>query len=236
MVSARNVTLHLCVSVLFVFCCLCVDRISAYPWGAGSCEAGALAGGFRHSVNRGTLESHGINVTINGSVIKPKKPFLVRGGKVVNINVSSHIVGILIRLEAKDGTTDLTGKLDLTNADVKWHRTQIQSLCTPPVVGITHTSSKNKKSVGGNFFTDGFSGIVAMDITTVPTGNQNFYHSHYILNVSTAVPVPSPKRQPVPIHVPVPASKPKPVPVHVPVPAPKRKPVTIPVHHLPARN
>lgn len=190
-------------------------QVFANSKGAASCNATDQAGGDYHTINGGALSAFGTSVIIRGTTLTPDATFVVPSNEDITIEVQGQFKGLMIRLQAADGT-DLTGQFEPDDT----FEYQVQALCFAPIAGITHTNPALKFKGSGTFSTTGVLGDVSMDVTIVTNG-RFFYYSGYTLSVIEAAPVPVPTT-PAPLPAP---TTPAPLPVPT-TPAPVAAPTT----------
>jgi hypothetical protein len=194
--TARLRTLR---SQLFVVLVLLVWKpnvvvIQAYSNGAGSCAGSTAAvGGLHlessggHAVVSGTLAGSGTVVTVGGTILDPSsgQATTVPIGQDLLINVESGDVGylgVLVRLE-------FPNDVDTTGALVAGANTKVASVCTAPVVGITHMNANEKKSSTGTIRLDEAVDGVNLDVTVVFANGASgsvYSYTGFILNFRTA--------------------------------------------------
>jgi hypothetical protein len=206
------------IRILPLISLILTKQVNSNSTGAGGCDAGDKAGGTYHTILGGPLSGFGTSVIIGGTTLVPGEKFEVPTNQDVTIEVQGQYKGLLIRLQAADGT-DLAGQIepgDTTNF-------QVQAKCIAPVAGITHRNPTTKFRTTAIFSTVGVVGDVSMDVSIVSSG-KFIYYSGYTLSVVVQAPVPAPIA-PTPVAVPI-----APTPVAVPI-APT--PVAVPIAPTP---
>jgi len=144
--------------------------VDAFPSGAGGCDGpGVPAVGGLHTdesngrpVVQSTLADGAIEVTIGDLTLNPDSVNEIPVGEDLLIAVEAldiGYLGVLMRLQV-DG-------IDTEGALLPGANTQDASVCTAPVVGITHTDNEEKTLSTGTLRVDeSFSGGV-LDVTVV---------------------------------------------------------------------
>jgi len=119
----------------------------------------------------GDLASANTIFRLNGEAIDPDSDAILvfPVGEDVTWEIEATEIdfrGILVRLEAPSGV-DTTAVLAGDGEDV-----QFATVCTAPVVGITHTSNSDKSSSTGTIRFDEAVSAVVIDVTTVYRNGQ----------------------------------------------------------------
>jgi hypothetical protein len=212
-----------------LFLAVALNGASAFPNGAGGCSGGEAAVRGSHlqsGFETGSLGIGGFAVILDGNTLDPSGQVSFTTGEDHVLTVSGSFTGILVRLQADNGVDTSAALSENSNL------LQDASVCSAPVVGITHNSRAGKNGAEITLRLDEPSDLV-LDITIVlenVSGSSIFYYSGFALRavdppgaVTTPAPTPAPTRAPTP----VPTSVPTPVPA--PVATPVITPVTTPV-------
>lgn len=159
----------------------------SFPNGAGGCAGGEAAvddfhlqGGMGKTIETGSLENNGFEVSIDGNVLDPNEPYIFTIGvdHVLLVEGRDRFLGILVRLEAEDDGVDTIGALDENSNNL-----QEADACIRAVVGITHTNNNRKRDAEIILRLDETT-AATLDITLVLANNVDesiYYYSGYNL-------------------------------------------------------
>jgi hypothetical protein len=130
-------------------------------------------------VVEGSLDEGGLEFQLNGMTMEPNTPteVLVDTEYVASIVATGDTFfrGALIRLEGVDGNFDFEEE----------ENSQIASVCSPPVVGVTHTDNDEKTILSGRVTFDA-TGDATFDVTAVFSNNADesvYYYTGFSLTV-----------------------------------------------------
>jgi hypothetical protein len=159
-----------------------LNGASAYPSGAGGCSGGQAAVRGSHlqsGYETGFLVNGGFAVILDGNTLDHEKDGTVSftAGEDHTLTVTGRYTGILVRLQAESGV-DTSAALSETSSFL-----QDASVCSAPVVGISHNSRASKNGAEIILRLDEPSDV-ALDITIVlenEYGGSIFYYSGFAL-------------------------------------------------------
>jgi hypothetical protein len=152
----------------------------AFPSGAGGCSGGEAAVRGSHlqsGFQTGSLGEGGFQVILDGDTLNPGGIVGFAAGEDHVLTVSGSFLGILVRLQADDGVDTSAALSENSNL------LQDASVCTAPVVGISHNSRAGKNGAEMILRLDEPSDV-ALDITIVlanESGESMFYYSGFAL-------------------------------------------------------
>lgn len=161
-------TLNKTIMMMMLMLAMCLNTfvtVHAFPSGAGSCTGGKAAVGGPHTstatgktIKSNTLAAQKVTVTIAGKTYAAGTTISLKSNTNHAVKVSGiGMKGVLVRLSTGTITAG-------TNA-------QTASVCTSPVVGITHKSNTVVGSYGGTIKIPKATKGVTMDITIVYNAN-----------------------------------------------------------------
>jgi len=195
----------------------------AFPGGAGGCGTGdSAAAAGPHGAASGDMSSGGYSVDLSTD-----------GNDItVELTAASAFRGFLFRME------------DVQVSDFEGAIAQEASVCSAPVVGVTHTSRADKTSTSATFTAPG-PGTFDLEVTVVESFPTHFYERFSVtieapppdtdapvaapVDPATEAPVQPPVAPPVEASVEAPVDPPVAAPVDPPVAVPVDPPVEPPV-------
>jgi hypothetical protein len=157
-----------------------LNAATAYPNGAGGCSGGQAAVRGYHlqsGYETGSLGKGGVTIILDGNTLDPGGRANFTTGEDHALTVSGSFLGILVRLQADKGVDTSAALSENSNL------LQDASVCTAPVVGITHNSGTEKNGAEITLRLDE-SSDVSLDITVVlenGSGGSKFYYSGFAL-------------------------------------------------------
>jgi hypothetical protein len=192
----KQETMMRLVNLLFMLAVLC-PSVNAFPYGAGSCNAGnKAASGGPHmvgTITTGTLAKGGFSVKLGATTLSPTvtSSFTVNTATTLTITGTKSFKGFIMRLGEVGGVQTDTA-LSGTGA------VQVSSLCTgvAGVGGVTHTSKTAKTSVSASLKLKAAASSMPLDVTIVvqaDNGVSEYYYSQFKIS---AIPAKSPTRKP----------------------------------------
>jgi Reeler domain len=211
----------------------------AFPSGAGQCLVGQASVGPPHlpaTRGDGSLSFFNLQVSIDGAVLDPTKPFTLTKGKAHTVEIKAaagggdSFKGFLMSASS-------TAKTDFTTSWTADDATgQAATACLAPIGGVTHRSADLKASAKGTLLVNTLTDL-KLDVTVVMerTGSSSaFGWAQYAGNVvaeQQQAPTKAPTKKPVaaPTTTASPIKPPTKAPATAPVMPPTKAPATAPV-------
>lgn len=168
---------------------------SGYSNGAGSCDGGkAAVGGYHLDDSNGSrqfvekpLSEGQVGLSVNGEFVDPATPKTLKTQTDYTIRLETQLdpgfKGVLLRLEvpATDGDVDTTIALLPVNTTAM----KVSGRCDLPIIGLTHTSSDDKKFVEGTLRLNQAAANVRLDVTMVAVNDERgslYGYDYYLFN------------------------------------------------------